>query len=153
MSRHRHQVLIAVAFTGRTSSESDTEQHRLLNDEDEHTRNEERAVATSGIEYRHFFEVQRFRLNLVFAVGEVAAEGNLYLRIHIAGHSLSSLEDGLIGEHERHVAIDADMGLLHAQEAVLEVRGEIEHAVHHLFSYQSACLVKILAIICHPGIG
>jgi len=153
MAGDGHKVLITVVLAGGSCGESDTEQKCLLEDKDEDWGQDEVAIASGGVEDLYFLDGEGLGGDLVFAVGVVAAELYLHGGIHPLGDGGGGGVDGLIGEHEAHVAIDADMGLLHAQEAVLEVGREIEDAVGDLFLDEVLGFFHIVAAIGDLGIG
>ena len=75
------------------------------------------------------------------------------MRVHIGSHCRTGLEYSLIGKHQSHIAIHADVSLLHASEVVAEVFGQKYDAVHFLLAHESACLRKVVAIVSHPNVG
>ena len=81
-----------------------------------------------------------------------AAHRHLNVGIHILHHAGSRREDSLIGKHEAHVAEDADVSLLHAVDAVVEVGRDDNKAMHHLLLHQVARLQYIVAAIGHLDI-
>ena len=68
-------------------------------------------------------------------------------------HYHSRLIDGLVGEHQGHVAIDTDRTLLHTADIGGEVlRNEID-ALHQLTADERLGIVEVVGIIGHMDIG
>ena len=153
MAGDRDKVLIAVVLAGGTGGEADAEEKGLLKDEHEHGGQDEIAVATGGVEYLYFIDGKGLDEDLVFTVGVVAGELLLEPGIDLLGDGGGGGVDGFIGEHEAHVAIDADMGLLHAHQAGLEIGGEIEDAVGHLLLDEVAGVFHVVAAIGYMDVG
>ena len=128
-------------------------QHHLLYDEHQNAWQYEVAIATCIVEYWHIGYQHRLCCKLVVAVGVVARQRYLYVRVHIGSHSCAGLEYSLIGKHQSHVAIHADMGLLHASEVMVEVLRQKYYAVHFLLAHESACLLKVVAVGCYTNVG
>ena len=128
-------------------------QHHLLYDEHQNAWQYEVAVATCIVEYWHIGYQHRLCCKLVVAVGVVARQCYLNVRVHIGSHSRTGLEYSLIGKHQAHVAIHADVGLLHTSEVAVEVFGQKNDAVHFLLAHESACLLKVVAIGSHTNVG
>ena len=74
-------------------------------------------------------------------MGEVAALLELYVAVHLTGHGHSSLVDSFIVEHQTHVAVQADCGLLATSQPSFEIFGEIEGTMHLLLADQLARLI------------
>ena len=150
---HGDKVAIATGFAGSTSTESDTQYECLLEYQHEHCGNDKRAIAALGIEHRHIYEIERTRLYLLFAHGIFASHLALQLSTHVLGNSHSSLIQGLIGEHERHVAIHAECGLLHATDAGGKIAGDIIDALGQLARYERFGFVHIGSMAQNLDIG
>ena len=90
---------------------------------------------------------------LVFAVGGIVAHLYLQLRVDVLRDGHGGAVDGLVGEHQTHVAIHAQVGLFHAVDIILKLGREIEYAVAHLFLDQVFCVFHVVAAIGHAGVG
>ena len=75
-----------VALTTGAVEHADAKKQRLLDDEHQHTRQDEVAITTSRVEHRHLLIFQRHGGDFVFAVCIVARKGHLYLRAHVCCH-------------------------------------------------------------------
>ena len=117
----RHKVAVAIALTGSTCCQSDAEDERLLQDEHQNGWDDEVAVAAGRVENRHVLEIERTRGNQILTHSIVARQLCLYLSAHGLSDSHGCLVDSLIGEHQRHVAIDTHHPLLHT----VQMSGEI----------------------------
>ena len=149
----RHEVTVAVALTGRACCQSNAQHQRLLQDKHQHGREDGRAVAALRIEDRHILEVEGTGGDLVLACSIVARDLGLYLGTHRLSHSNGGLVDGLIGEHQCHVAIDTDGGLFHTVQTGGKVLGDEVDALHHLPAHERLGIVEVIGIIGHPHIG
>ena len=77
----------------------------------------------------------------------MSAEFRLNLIAHLCCDHLGCLENGLISQHEAHVAIHADNALLHAIDLLGKIAGNKVYAFHQLAADQRLGLVQILGII------
>ena len=149
----RYQVAIAVALTGCSCGKTDTECERLLDNQHQHGRKDGCAIAALGVEHRHLVDCQRTGGDKFLTRGVLARETDLDSSTHLLTDSHSRLIDGLIGEHQRHVAIDADGALLHTVDVCGEILGDEVYALHHLTAHQALRIVEIGSVACHTHIG
>ena len=148
-----YQVVEAVALTRRSCRQTNAEHQRLLDNEDEHGGQHKGAVAACGTEDGLSVDSQRLGLYLLLALGIMARERNLYLAVHLLRHHQGRLVGCLVGQHQSHVAIDADGGLLHAVEARLEVERDIIEGLGHAAPHEHLRLVDIVGIGYHLDVG
>ena len=86
-------------------------------------------------------------------MGIVSAQLLFQLASHLQGNNLGSLEDGLVGKHQTHVAIDTYDALLQTIGVTLKVRRYQIDTLYQLTAYQRFGFVQILRIILHMDIG
>ena len=122
-------VRLFQAFAACAGFHAHTENHRLLNDENQHCREEEGGETALRIEERDVLIFQGVRREFVLSVGRVA--GALYLdaRVHFQRHVGGRSQNGLIIEHTAHVAVDAHARLLHPCQLLGEIFGDVDHTI------------------------
>ena len=104
-----NEVAIGILIAGSTGREADAQHEGLLENQHQHSRKHRRAIAALRIEDGHIVVVERTGGNGFFAGGTgCIGASKLLLDIiaHLHGDGLGGLENGFIGEHEAHVAID-----------------------------------------------
>ena len=145
-------IAVAVPLTGRSCRQANAQHERLLDNQDEYGRQDGCTVAALGIKHRHFLDIQGAGGDQVFTNGIIARQFLLYLCPHLLGYSHRRLIDGLIGEHQGHVAIDADGALFQAVQTGGKVfRDEID-ALDHLPTNKRPGIVEVDGIIGHMDI-
>ena len=149
----RHEESVVVLLARRSCRHSHTQEQRLLDDEHEHSGDDEIAISRRVVEYRHLLEVERPGGDLVLAVGVVARELHLNPGVQFALNSHASLENRLVGKHDAHVAVYPHVGLLHAVELGLEVLGKVYHSVGIATANALARLVETVAAQSHASVG
>ena len=111
------------------------------------------AVSSGRIEDRHILEIQRTGGNQILTGGIVAAELRLDLRPHLLSDGYGRLVDGLVRQHQRHIAVDTDHGLLHLVQTCSEILGDEIDALGHLTADKRLGIVEVFGIAEHPHIG
>ena len=104
----RDEGTVRVLITCRTRRESDSQHKGLLQDQHQDGREYGRAIATGRTEDGHILIVEGTGGNSLLTSRITTTQHRLQLITHLHGHHLCRLEDSLIGEHQTHVAIDAD---------------------------------------------
>ena len=80
--------------------------------------------------------VERTRGNSLFTSRIVPAQFRLQFIAHLHRHQLGSLENGFIGEHQTHIAIDTDHPLLQGIGVSLKRTGNEIDALDQLATDQ-----------------
>ena len=123
--------MVESEFAPRAADHADTDEHRLLDDDHDDGRHDERSVTQIGVE-----EVVRLvdhglgrglRLRDVGPLGDQALEFDHRPRLADRGHDL--LEHLPVHQEIAGVAVDRHIGLLAAVELLFVVRGDVDHAV------------------------
>ena len=148
-----NEVAIGILVAGSTGREADAEHEGLLENQHQHGRKHRRAIAALRIEDGHIVVVERTGGNGFFAGCIGASKLLLDIIAHLHGDGLGGLENGFIGEHQAHVAIDADDALFHAVDFLGKVAGNEVNALDQLSADQRLGLIHILSIIGNAHIG
>ena len=149
----RYQILETVVLACSTCRQTDTQNQCLLNNQDKDSRQHKRAIASCRTEDSLLVSLQGFRLYLFLSLGILACQLNLYLTVHLLRYRECSLISCLVCQHQTHVTIDADSGLLHAVDACLEVFWDIVECPCHIASYQHLSLIHVVYIGYYLDIG
>ena len=150
---HRHQIAIRIGFASCTCSQTDTKCQRLLDNQHQHGRQNRGTITTLRVKHRHLLYFERTRGYHILASCIVASQSHLHSRPHLGAHSHRRLVNGLIRQHQRHIAIHANGSLLHTIKLGSKIFGNIIDALGHLSTYQTLSLIQIYSMTNHLHIG
>ena len=148
-----NELTIAVALAGRSGCHTDTEGDGLLKENHQHAGQHARTIAARGIEHGHTVDGQRLCGDGILTLGVVACLLDVQPCAETASLDHGSLIHILVGEHERHVAIDADGGLFAAVDALGKVRRYEVDATDELPADERTRFVEVLCIVFYLHIG
>ena len=147
------ELAVAVTLAGCSCGHANAEGEGLLQQDHEHGGQHARAVAARGIIHRHVGDGQRLGGDGRLALGVDGAPLYLQPCAEACGLYHGGLIDVLVGQHQAHVAIDADGGLFTSVDALGEVGGDEIDALDQLAADERAGFVEVVGMVFHLDIG
>ena len=146
MSADRTEVLETVVLSRCSCRETDAEKQCLLQDEDQHARQDSISIASCRVEDRLCINRQGLGVQLFVAFRKRERAWLLSLSSHLERYGLCRLVDGLVGQHQTHVAVDTHVCLFATVQCPVEIFREIENSMHDLLACQVLCFLQVVAI-------
>ena len=147
MLAYRYEFAVSVEFSRSSRCHSYAQQHRLLQDKNQHSRQNGISVTSCRIEYRNLIKGERLGGNLVVSICKSSCLCYLDARVDVAGYGLRGLINRLIGQHQTHIAVNAHMRLFAPVQFRIEVGREVKDSVNRLSAHQFLRLVQTVAVI------
>ena len=140
-------------LTVSTSRHAYAKGESLLQQQHEHGWQNTGAIATRGIEHCHALSHKGLCSDGILVLSEVAGLLDVKTRTEARCLDHGSLINGLVGKHERHVAIDADSGLFSTVDVGGEVRRNEVDTPNNLSADERTGFIEVLGIVFHIDIG
>ena len=116
-------------FAGRTVYQSYTQKQRLLDDQHQHSRNQETGKPVRRIEQSHTLVQQRCGRHFILPHGGIPHPFDLQFGVHIQRHVRTRRQQRFVVKQSAHVAVQTDIRLLHPVDLTAEIIRNTDDAI------------------------